>query len=189
MPTDENLLQRIAKKDANAFELLYDRYSSRMFRYFYRMLWQREDLANDYTQDLFLKIIEKPHLFDPEKCFSTWIYSVASNMCKNAYRAHKSIENIDYQVISYEENFDLTLDNALQEAQLQTAINTLPNEHRQCVVLRFFEELSIKEIATILELPEGTVKSRIHYALKALKPKLLSPPNPPQRGGLYVESN
>ncbi len=172
MPTDEKLLQRIAQKDATAFELLYDRYSSRMFRYFYRMLWQREELANDFTQDLFLKIIEKPHLFDPKKCFSTWIYSVAANMCKNAYRSHKPIENIDYQIISYEEDFDLQLDNALQEAQLQAAINLLDAEHRQCVVLRFFEALSIKEIAAILELPEGTVKSRIHYALKALKPKL-----------------
>jgi RNA polymerase sigma-70 factor, ECF subfamily len=172
MPTDETLIQRIVKKDVLAFELLYDRYSSRMFRYFYRMLWQREDLANDYTQDLFLKIIEKPHLFDPKKRFSTWIYTVAANMCKNAYRAHQPTEDLAQQVFSYEEQFELTLDLAVQEAQLQAAINTLHAEHRQCIVLRFFETLSIKEMAQILELPEGTIKSRIHYALRALKPIL-----------------
>ena len=164
--SDEALMQGIAMKNARTFEALYERYSARMFRYFFRMLWQNEALANDFTQDLFLKIIEKPHLYNPEKKFSTWIYSVANNMCKNAYRANKSIENIDNHVFTQEENYDLKLDLKLYEQHLQEAINELSPEHRECFVLRHFEEHSVKEIADITQTAEGTVKSRLHYALK-----------------------
>jgi RNA polymerase sigma-70 factor, ECF subfamily len=164
--SDEALMQQIAKKNAEAFELLYERYGTRMFRYFYRMLWQNEALANDFTQDLFLKIIEKPHLFHAEKKFQTWFYAVASNMCKNEYRKSRVVESIDNHVFTYDENYDLSLDLTDYEHFLQKAINDLSAEHRECFVLRHFEDYSVKEIAEITQTAEGTVKSRLHYALK-----------------------
>ncbi len=173
-------MQQIAMKNAQSFELLYERYSTRMFRYFYRMLWQDEALANDYLQDLFLKIIEKPHLFNPKKVFSTWIFSVANNMCKNAYRDKKTIENIDNQLFTYQENFDEKIDFDLHTAQLQVAINELSAEHRECFILRYFEELSVKEIADITQSAEGTVKSRLHYGLRKVTKTLTSPKSSPK---------
>ena len=84
--SDEALMSRIAKGNTAAFELLYDRYSNRMHAFFRRMLGNDSELANDFLQELFMKIIEKPKAFDVERRFSTWIYTVASNMCKNEYR-------------------------------------------------------------------------------------------------------
>ena len=69
-----------------AFGELYDRYSRVMINYFYRMLWKDREKAEDFMHDLFTKIINKPKLYDPNRSFKTWIYSVANNMCKNEYR-------------------------------------------------------------------------------------------------------
>ena len=67
--TDEELMQYIQKGRVEAFELLYDRYSALMYRFFYRMLGQNVALSEDFTQDIFLKIIEKPELFDTQRVF------------------------------------------------------------------------------------------------------------------------
>ena len=66
-----------------AFTELYTRYAKPMLYFFYQRLYQDEPKAQDFLQDLFLKIIEKPQLFDRDKKFKTWLYTVATNMCKN----------------------------------------------------------------------------------------------------------
>ncbi len=73
-------------QDTAAFDELYERYSTRLLHYFYRMLGKETEKAQDFLQDLLLKIVEKPHLFDTRQRFSTWVYTIASNMCKNEYR-------------------------------------------------------------------------------------------------------
>ncbi len=72
--------------DTAAFDELYQRYSQRLLYYFYRMLGGDEDRAQDFLQDLFLKIIEKPNQFVSKQRFSNWIFTVTHNMCKNEYR-------------------------------------------------------------------------------------------------------
>jgi len=72
-----------------AFDELYNRYSKRLLVYFYRMLGRNEEKAQDFLQDFFLKLIEKPHLFSSKNRFSSWVFTVASNMCKNEYRRLK----------------------------------------------------------------------------------------------------
>ena len=84
--SDEHLMKLIQGGDASAFNELYDRYSKRLLHYFYRMLGQKEDKAQDFLQDLFLKVIDKTDFFDTDKNFSTWIFTVAYNLCKNEYR-------------------------------------------------------------------------------------------------------
>lgn len=170
--SDEELMQYIEKGNPKAFEVLYERYSVQIFRFFYRMLWQDKDLANDFTQDIFMKIIEKKSLFDANRAFKPWLYRIASNMCKNAYRNKKDIESIDNQIIEYHENIIFDLDKAQYELHLAKAITTLSDIHRECIILRYFEELSIKEIAEITESAEGTVKSRIHFATKKIAAEL-----------------
>ncbi len=170
--SDEELMQYVSKGSRRAFGVLYDRYHVLMYRFFYRMLWQNTHTARDFTHDLFLKIIEKPLAFDTSKVFRAWIYTLANNMCKNAYRDKKTTEDIDNQIIEYSENIDLDLDFVLYEAQLQVAIANLDDKHRTCFVLRYFEDLSVKEIADIESVAEGTVKSRLHYATKKLATEL-----------------
>lgn len=79
--TDERLMQLITTGDNDAFNILYNRYKNRLLYYFFRMLWNSQELAQDFLQEIFYKIIEKPHLFNPKQNFKKWIFSVANNMC------------------------------------------------------------------------------------------------------------
>ncbi len=168
---DEALMQAIAQRNERAFAELYDRYSGRMHRFFYRMLWRDAARAEDFTQELFVRIIEKPNLYDPARPFRTWLYAVAGNMCKNEYRRKKST---DLPPPATDDTFVAgdylpeRLDRQLFESSLREAIDRLSDQHRQCFVLRYQEELSVAEIAGIIDCPEGTVKSRLHYALQRI---------------------
>lgn len=171
--TDEALMQLITQKNQAAFTELYRRYADKVFRYFYRMLWQNKDKANDFTQDLFMKIIEKPHYFDTSRKFSTWIYTIAGNMCKNEYRRHGRYQfTNEMPELATMNLFNDNMDNALFIKCLEKAVAELDDIPRQCFILRYQEELSIKQISEILDCPEGTVKSRIFYTLKKLAKKL-----------------
>jgi RNA polymerase sigma-70 factor, ECF subfamily len=169
---DEALMQLIAKGSAPAFELLYDRYSARLYRFFYRMLWQNAALSEDFTQDIFLKIIEKPQLFDTNRSFKSWVYTLAANKCKNAYRDKKDTQHIDNHVFELHEKTEFNLDIQKFETHLATALDALDVSVKECFVLRYLEEMSIKEIALIVDIPEGTVKSRLHYCVKKLAVEL-----------------
>jgi len=87
--SDEELMESVKVGEEAAFDELYNRYSKRLLVYFYRMLGRNEEKAQDFLQDFFLKIIEKPHLFSSKNRFSSWVFTVASNMCKNEYRRLK----------------------------------------------------------------------------------------------------
>lgn len=169
-------MQEIARRNERAFAVLYDRYGPRMHRFFYRMLWRDAAKAEDFTQELFLKIIEKPHLFDPERNFKTWLYSLANNLCKNEYR-RKPLPELSADLPDlWEDPLPELLDRPVFEKYLRHGIDRLSEAQRQCFVLRFQEELTIAEIAEIVQCPEGTVKSRLHHALKHLR-EILAPLN------------
>jgi len=174
--SDEDLMRDITKGSERAFEELYERYSGRMHSHFYRMLWQDSEKADDFTQDLFMKIVERPEMFDPNRRFSTWLYTVAGNMIKNEYRRnskYKFTNNVpDGEVVECHAYLPDAIDRALFEQELQTAVNGLQDHHKECFVLRYQEEKSIREISEIVGCPEGTVKSRLFYSVKKLSDKL-----------------
>ncbi len=165
-------MQRIVRRDERAFAALYDRYASRMHRYFYRMLWRDAARAEDFTQELFLKIIEKPQLFDPNRSFRTWVYALAANLCKNEFRRKKPVGPEWPELETDPDPGADGLDRPVFEAALRAAIDRLSAPQRQCFVLRYQEELPVAEIAAILDCPEGTVKSRLHYALQQISEQM-----------------
>lgn len=167
-------MRHIALGEEGAFAALYDRYSPRMHRFFCRMFGNDTAKANDLTQDLFLKIIEKPHRFDAQKRFSTWLYAVASNLCKNEFRRRPIMPDTFLPDLPDEADlrFSEPTDRADFEQHLQAAIQTLDEPHLRCFLLRYTEDLSIRDIADIENIPEGTVKSRLHYALRHLRQHL-----------------
>ena len=172
---DEKLMQGIIDGNQNAFNLLYHRYKSRLYYYFFRMLNNSEELANDFLQELFLKIIEKSENFNPTYKFSTWIYSLAANMCKNEYRKRENrgekITNEFNTVETEELSFSaFTTEQAVEK--VFEAMNKLEPEHRSTFLFRYREGFSIKEIARIQDIAEGTVKSRLHHAKKQLAKEL-----------------
>ncbi|MDX1912821.1 MAG: sigma-70 family RNA polymerase sigma factor, partial [Saprospiraceae bacterium] len=166
----------IAGRNERAFAVLYDRYGPRMYRYFYRMLWRDKEKAADFTQELFLKIIEKPHLFDPERNFRTWLYSLAINLCKNEYRRPQMPEFPRETPDLWDDSLPEWIDQAVFDSCLRKGIDNLNEAQRQCFVLRFQEELSVAEIAQIVACPEGTVKSRLHHAVRQLR-EIMAPLN------------
>ena len=166
---------QIVGGDQAAFGELYTRYKSRMYYYFYRMLGNSAEQANDFLQELFMKLIEKPESYNPAYNFSTWLYSVANNLCKNEYRRinvrheYHSMEALDPQLDFMNES---TIEPEQVIEKIFQSLELLGDEHRSAFLLRYREGFSIKEVAEILELPEGTVKSRLFYAKKILSEKL-----------------
>jgi len=173
--TDSELMQQIVSGDQAAFSELYNRYKDRMYYYFYRMLGNSPDHANDSLQELFMKIVEKPDSYNPAYAFHTWLYSVANNMCKNEYRRRGTRQEYqDYKASNLEVDFlnETTIEPEQVIEKIFQTLDQLGEEHRSAFLLRYREEFSIREVADILGLPEGTVKSRLFNARKILAEKL-----------------
>lgn len=175
--TDEELMEAISNGNQKAFGILYDRWSRIMLNYFYKMLWQDREKAEDFMQDLFTKIIHKPYLFNTSRSFKTWVYSVANNMCKNEYRKQEvrkgTSNNLNEEIsITGTESPDKQHDMNQFNDRLKEELNELSDNHRKVFIMRFKQNLSIKEIAEIMQTSEGTIKSRIFYTLKKLSENL-----------------
>ncbi|MEI6091793.1 MAG: sigma-70 family RNA polymerase sigma factor [bacterium] len=175
--TDEELMKLTAKGDRNAFGELYQRYSKRMLNFFHFNLKRDRYKAEDFLQDLFLKIIEKSSSFDAQKKFSTWIYTISVNMCKNEYRKNsieKSIfSDVQEEVMYIADGYlDLAKQDFIEKELLEKSINELDENRRQIIILRYFEGLQLSEIAEVLGCPLGTVKSSLFNTLKLLSKKL-----------------
>ncbi len=173
-------MQLVSDGELRAFDELYQRYSKRLMAYFTRMLNFNRGLAEDALQDLFLKIAEHPETFDPSRSFKTWIFSMASNSCKNFYRHRAVVQKNKEQLVWAEENrtnnffttLAATIDGGGFRKMLEEALNELPMEKKEAFILKYQEDKSITEIAQIQNCPEGSVKSRLHYTIKVLENKL-----------------
>lgn len=148
-----------------AFSILYGRYAKQMLNFFYFSLHNDYEKAQDFLHDLFVKIIEKHHTFNHSGLFKPWIYSIASNMCKNEYRCEKVVQKYNNHALATSEEADIPDEN---ENNLRMCINKLNNDQRSLIVLRFKLKLKVKEIAEIYECAEGTIKSRLFYATREL---------------------
>jgi RNA polymerase sigma-70 factor (ECF subfamily) len=169
--SDEHLMTSLYNGDTDAFNELYLRYHKRALYYFYRMLGNSYEKARDFLQDLFIKIIERPDLFDPSRRFSTWLFSVAHNMCKNEYRRLHVRRNT-----VQEENLDLHSEFTepdeqeirLTADQIFDSIENLEETEKTIFLLYYREEFTLQEIGKVLDLPEGTVKSKLFYTRKKI---------------------
>lgn len=175
--TDEQLMDEVVKGNSRAFTEVYERYSKPMLNYFYKMLWQDKLKAEDFMQELFTKIIHKPHLFNSKLKFKTWIFSIANNMCKNEYRkqeVRKGSNNDLHDNIASDDSSDQVkkVDESIFSDRLKEELSLLSSSHREVFILRFKQGLSLKEIADVLDVSEGTVKSRVFYTLKKLSANL-----------------
>ena len=178
--SDEELMLHLCNGEVLAFDEIYYRYSKQLLGYFIRMLNFDKGLAEDALQDLFLKIAEGPEKFDASRSFKTWVFSIASNSCKNFYRHQKVVAN-SKQELSYlgekvNENEFLSMAAKIDAIEfrkvLDAALNDLSPEKKEAFILKYQEDKTIADIAFIQNCPEGSVKSRLHYTLKTLEEKL-----------------
>lgn len=173
--SDEDLMRCIGRGEVPAFDVLYHRYNKRLLYYFYKMLGQDEHKAQDFLHDVFLKIVERPELFSPERKFSTWVFSVANNMCKNEYRRMnvRRTEDIEVDDLAFgEDGIPDRIDRQAFSDMLAVELDGLSEEHKAVFLLRYHENFSVREISEVVQCPEGTVKSRLFYALRRLAKRL-----------------
>lgn len=173
---DERLMELVVRGDERAFAALYDRYHGRLLNYFHRMLWHDRERARDMLQDLFTKLANRPASYDPARPFQTWLFSVANNMCKNAYRHEAVVREAAMHLRHGEDRVEASggveVDRQHFRDRLDEELDKLDPDHKATFVLRFHEEMPIKEIAATFGCSEGTVKSRIFYTLKKLAERM-----------------
>ena len=173
------LISRLRRKDPIAFELLVKSHQDRVFDFCVRMVSDREE-AFDLTQEIFVSIHQHLEQFRHDAKISTWIFRIARNHCLNRLKYLKrrgrgrsdeygeSSELAINDSVGAPEMPDHALEASRTRSLVQRAIARLDEDQRVLVVLRDIEGLSYEEIVEITELPEGTVKSRLHRAREKL---------------------
>ena len=176
----DSLIDACLRGDQQAWETVVLRYRRKVFNVAYQFVG-RHDEAEDLTQDIFVKIFRALHTFDRRANFQTWLISISRNLCIDHYRSvRKERETVDRHVDASElapvargPDAFKRLDQFDRRALLRQAFKALPPTLRSAVALRDLQELSYQEIAARLELPEGTVKSRINRGRHELARQIL----------------
>ena len=178
-------IQQVRDGDQRAFEDIVEFYKDKVFQLCYRMLGDRYE-AEDVAQEAFLRAYVNIHTFQMNRKFSTWLYRIATNLCIDRIRKEKpdfyldaavaGTEGLDMysQIPSAEKLPEEELENLELKERVQLEIQKLPEKYRAAIVLKYVDELSLKEISEILHLPIGTVKTRIHRGRDALRKSMQS---------------
>jgi RNA polymerase sigma-70 factor (ECF subfamily) len=170
---DAECIRKCLAGDADAFEGLVTRYQRPVFNVIYRMVRNRDD-ASEISQAVFLKAYLNLATFDTGRRFFSWICRIAMNDSINFLSSRRPSEPIAPTMPSSDAGPGEALASSELQEQLNAAIGTLSTDQRAVVVLRHFMECSYEEIASALQLPEKTVKSRLFEARQALRARLVA---------------
>ena len=179
--TDEELISRFQNGDERAYVELVNRYKDRLLNFVFQFLGDIEQ-AEDVVQDTMLRLYEKKHYYKEIAKFSTWLYTIARNLANTELRKKKKRKTTYLSQLSKERQFEIpaiqddvdqSLQNEFINDRIQSAINNLPEHSKVVIILRDIQELSYEEISNIVEVPLGTIKSRINRARIQLQAELL----------------
>jgi RNA polymerase sigma-70 factor (ECF subfamily) len=177
------IIKKVKKGDQQAFAALIEIYQHKVYRICFRMVGNRHE-AEDLAQEAFLRAYLNIDSFDNDKKFSSWLYRIATNLTIDRLRKKKPDYYLDAEIAGAEGMTmyaQLAVDQELPEDQvvgleLQEAIQKemmqLPPKYRSVIVLKYMEDLSLKEISEILNIPVATVKTRVHRGREALRKRL-----------------
>ena len=184
--SDESLMLRYRDGDVRAFELLVTRHRKALFNFILRFVRDTAQ-AEDVTQETFLRLVKGADAYERQAKFTTWLYTIARNLCVDAARRgkHRKAASLDAPIGDEDGSaslLDLVADGGAavdRQAQsrelavrLRQAIEALPDEQREIFLLREVADLQFNEIANVIGCPENTVKSRMRYALEKLREAL-----------------
>jgi RNA polymerase sigma-70 factor (ECF subfamily) len=185
--TDEALMARYQKGDVRAFEVLLGRHRKPIYNFILRYT-RDATLAEDLLQDCFLRLIKGLDGYQKQAKFTTWLYTIARNLCVDASRRgkHRKAYSLDAPVDKAEESgetrLDMTADQGLAtdrkvigkelHGKMEAAVQALSEEQREVFLMREILDMPFKEIAEVVGCPENTVKSRMRYALEKLREEL-----------------
>ena len=154
---------RIAKGDQRAVPLLLERYRKALFAFLYRITVNQAD-AEDLFQETWMRVVRYGRTFDPQKKFSTWLFQIAVN-CTRDFFKQKSPET----ALENEISVDMDLRGMENQEMVEQIMRKMPLPYREILALRYFHDMKEKEIADLLGIPLGTVKSRLHKTLAHLR--------------------
>jgi RNA polymerase sigma-70 factor (ECF subfamily) len=183
--SDVELMLRVREDDPDAFELLVERHQRPLINYFYRLTWDRQR-SEDLTQEVFMRLYRARAKYSPQARFTTYLYRIAKNLWIDRYRSEKSapgetsldgpIGQSEGRVLHLRDRIaapgsspeDVAGERELLGA-LKAALTRLPEDQRQVFVLGQMRGMAYARISEIMEIPEGTVKSRMHAAVRRLR--------------------
>ncbi|WP_347491534.1 RNA polymerase sigma factor [Desulfoscipio sp. XC116] len=179
---DEVLVQKTKKGDLDAFDELVRRYEAKIYGLAYRFMGNHAD-ASDLTQDTFIRLYKVLAGFRGDAAFSTWLYRIAANICRDELRKRQRRRSVsmDEMIEASPANMPTADDSYSPEEtvqrrevqrQVQICLSKLSEDHRLILIMREIQGLSYEEIADVLQCSLGTVKSRISRARNALKEKM-----------------
>jgi RNA polymerase sigma-70 factor (ECF subfamily) len=180
-PSDEDLIERFQRGDLYAFDLIVKRYKDQLLNFVFRFVGNLEE-AEDIVQETFLRVYRKRHAYKRVAKFSTWIYTIAGNLARTELRRRKrkklfsvtdmGFEDKDFEITDEAYNPEDRTHGIMQEEIIQKEIEDLSPKFREVILLRDVQELSYEEISKIVNVPIGTVKSRVNRGRLKLQAKL-----------------
>jgi RNA polymerase sigma-70 factor (ECF subfamily) len=176
--SDQDLMKLVQAGDFSPAGVIFDRYSARIYNFSYRFL-KSPQAAEDVTQDVFLKMLKYAQQFHGDAKLSTWLFSIAANLCRDHLRkadnkAKEPEETLLMLAAPREEGPDRALEMREDERRIQKALEMLTAEQREAIVLSRYQGLSYAEIAQIAGCSEGAVKTRVFRAMETLKKHLIA---------------
>ena len=170
--SDASLVQAARSGDHQAFGELVCRYSQGVIHVVYRMCGD-PDLAEEAAQEAFIRAWQYLPTYKPALSFRSWVYRIALNAALDDLRRQRPQTDVeDVELPAQQGNPEQIVEQQQRSAQVQRALQALPSESRAALVLREYEGLSYREIAEVLNIPLGTVMSRLNYARTQLRQAL-----------------
>lgn len=167
---DKDLIARIAAKEQAAMHALFARHNVRVFRFLMGRM-RNEAQAEEVANEVFLEVWRHAGRYEGRSAVSTWILAIAHNMAMSQLRKRKEAELDDEaaeQVADDSDNPELSAQKRSKAEVMREVIDRLSDDHREVIDLVYYHEKSVREVAEIAGIPEATVKTRMHYARKAL---------------------
>ena len=170
MHSDVELMLKVHEGQTDKLALLFERYNKPLFSYFYRYCG-RQDVSEDLVQNVFYRILKYKEDYNGSGKFTTWMYKIAHNLAIDYYRKHGRYQyhDVDRLVDESEDTADKALIKKEEARLLRQALDQLKPHEREVLILSKYQELTYKEIGSILNSPEGTIKARVFRAIRSLK--------------------
>ena len=169
--TDERLMEKLLEGDEQALDHLVKRYEGPLYGFCFRMMGEKA-AAEDAFQETFLRVYRRRFSFRLDATFKPWLYQIGMNVCRDLLRKRKRRQEVALTEESVPEEVESgpedAMEKKLQAERVKAALSKLPKKQRDVLILSHYQSLSYPEIAETLEIPPGTVKSRVYHALRKL---------------------
>jgi RNA polymerase sigma factor (sigma-70 family) len=173
MSTDQQLVEEILKGSASATEVLTRKYYKMVYAFVYRMTGDK-DTSYDLTQEVFIKMIKYIEKFQATGEFRNWLLTIASNHCKDYFRSktyQKRTQESEFMenIAPTTENISYIFEKNEKRKVIKEALDQLPDFQKEAIILKYFHNKKVTEIAEIMDTNDSTIKSRLKQGLDKLK--------------------